>query len=66
MVEFQYQVRDEHSTGLGLDWIPTIASSLGFGLDQDRKSFQKFVIRTVCGLTYKNRVREFFVQKLSC
>jgi len=34
------QNRDEHWTGLGLDWIRTIASFVEFGLDPDYKSLQ--------------------------
>ena len=32
--------RDEHWTGLGLDWIRTIANFIEFGLDPDCKSPQ--------------------------
>ena len=44
------QFRDEHCTGLGLDWIRTITICLGFGLDLNSESFQKFRIRTRIGL----------------
>jgi len=32
--------RDEHWTGLGLDWIRTIANFVEFGLEPDCKSLQ--------------------------
>jgi len=35
-----WHARDEHRTGLGLDWNRTIATFVEFGLDSDCKSFQ--------------------------
>jgi len=34
--------RDEHGTGLRLDWIRTIANVVEFGLGPDYKSLQNF------------------------
>jgi len=36
----QQRDADEHWTGLGLDWIRTIANFVELGLDQDFKSLQ--------------------------
>jgi len=33
---------DEHRTGLGLDWIRTLANFVEFGSDPDCKSLQNF------------------------
>jgi len=43
--------RDEHWTGLGLDWIRTMMTFVEFGLDPDCKSLHKFRIRTGFGLS---------------
>jgi len=37
--------RDEHWTGLGLDWIRTMTNFVEFGLDPDCKLLHKFRIR---------------------
>jgi len=42
--------RDEHWTGLGLDWIRTMTNFLEFELDPDCKMLHKFGIRTGFGL----------------
>jgi len=43
--------RDEHWTGLGLDWIRTITNFVKFGLDPGCKSLQNFRNRTGFGLS---------------
>jgi len=42
--------RDEHWTGLALDWIRTMTTFVDFGLDPDCKMLHKFGIRTGFGL----------------
>jgi len=42
--------RDEHWTGLGLDWIRTMPNFVESGLDPDCKLLHKFRIRTGFGL----------------
>jgi len=42
--------RDEHWTGIGLDWIRTKTNFVGFGLDPDCDFLHKFRIRTGFGL----------------
>ena len=41
----------EMSVGLDLDWTRTITNFVGFGLDPNCKSLQKFRIRTGSGLS---------------
>jgi len=43
--------RDEHWTGLRLDWIRTITNFVDFGFDPDCNMLQKFRIRTGFGLS---------------
>jgi len=45
------QTRDEHWTGLGLDWIQTLTNFVEFGLDPGCKALDKSRIRTGYGLT---------------
>jgi len=42
--------RDEHWTGLGLDWIRATTNFVEFGLDPDCNSLQEIRIRTGFGL----------------
>ena len=43
--------RDEHWTGLGLDWIGTLTNFVEFGLYPDCEMLRKSRIRTGIGLT---------------
>jgi len=45
-----WNIRDEHRTGLGLDWIGTLVNFVNFGLDSDCKMLHEFRIRTGFGL----------------
>jgi len=47
--EWLLSIRDEHWTGLGLDWIRTMTDFVGF--DLDCKLLQKFRITTGLGLS---------------
>jgi len=50
-IENEMQVRDEHWTGLGLDWIRHVRNFVDFGLDRDCKMCHKVRIRTGVGLS---------------
>jgi len=43
-------IRDEHRTGLGLEWIRNITNSVDFGLGLNCKMLQKVRFRTRIGL----------------
>jgi len=45
------QSRDEHWTGLDLDWILTITNFFDIGLDPDCEMVHKFRVRTGFGLS---------------
>ena len=47
----QKDSRDEHRTGLGLDWTRTMTNFVDFGLDPACKMLHKFRIRTGFGLS---------------
>jgi len=44
-------IREEHWTGLGLDWIRAMTNFVDFGLDPECKMFHKFRIKIAFGLS---------------
>jgi len=61
----QQTIRDEHWTGLGLDWIRTMMNFVEFGLDRNCKLLHKFRIRTGFVLNKWKRIATFLLLK-SC
>jgi len=55
--------RDEHWTGLGLDWVRTIANFFEFGLDPDCKSHQNFWPGPDLDWVNGNEMRHFCCEK---
>ena len=56
--------RDEHWTGLGLDWIRTIANFVEFGLDPGCKSFQNLGSGPDLDWVNGKEMRHFVVKRL--
>jgi len=57
------QTRDEHWTGLGLDWIRTIANFVKFGSDQDCKSLPNLGTRLDLDWVNAKEMQHFCCEK---